>query len=59
MKKNNTIEEYREGRNCPKCHNTYVTTTFDQQGDYPTGNIIRKCGRCGYWWYEKPLDSSK
>ena len=55
MKKDN-LEIYREGCSCPKCGNDFVTTNFDNKGDYPTGNIIRKCRRCGYWWYQRPLD---
>lgn len=31
-------------------------TKYDGRGDYPTNQIIRKCGRCGYIWHESPLD---
>ena len=57
MYKQFKIEYYRESRSCPKCGNDHVTTNFDGKGDYPTGNMIRKCERCGHWWYERPLDA--
>lgn len=47
--------KYNTSAHCPKCDNTNISTEY-------VGNkfgIRRVCGRCGYWWYEEPLDEIK
>lgn len=49
------MNKYNENVRCPKCDNYYITTRFNGS----TNKLVRVCGRCGYWWYEEPLDINK
>lgn len=50
---------------CPKCGNNYVTHRYCS--GHPMSNpfcphgehIDRRCGGCGYSWYERTLDSEE
>ncbi len=44
--------KYEEQKDCPKCENSGVTTSYDDILD----EMIRICRRCEYKWVEDPLD---
>lgn len=46
--------DYDEKAKCPKCGSELISTHFN-----PAGWMERKCGRCGYWWHEEPLDKKQ
>jgi len=46
---------------CPKCGNvgaatSWVSSRVDKHGDELPEHMERKCGTCGYFWRERPLD---
>jgi hypothetical protein len=61
------MERYNEYRSCLKCgyvgidteYGMKVKTLNNRKLDYKSiPNVLtRTCKRCGYVWYEKPLDS--
>ena len=52
------MEIFNKNSKCKKCGCTVITIRFvvfdyDFNGN---GSMERRCERCGYLWYEKPLD---
>ena len=45
---------YDPNRACAKCGNTSVGTFYR-----PPLRMERRCGRCTYVWFEKPLDAAE
>lgn len=61
-----TLTRFRDDAKCPKCAHPKTRTTFcagrssvsaclDSCGD--TEHLHRDCKRCGFTWYERPLDA--
>ena len=52
------MNKYNQNSKCPKCGCTVIgikfTTTELIYDD--SGRLERTCARCGYFWFEKPLD---
>jgi len=53
------MKYYNENIKCKKCGNNSISTKYNQEKSI-TGilmdDIFRKCERCGYFWFESPLD---
>lgn len=49
---------YDINNSCSKCGQNGASTKHDHTG---TGRdmMIRICQNCGYYWYERPLDSTE
>lgn len=54
---------YDDSRPCAKCGSTATATRFidgnvshDLRTAQQAGKLKRWCERCGYVWYERPLD---
>ena len=51
------MERYNEKSKCCKCGNLYISINYvGGVGTKFVDCIRRNCQRCGYSWYEEPLD---
>lgn len=52
------MNTFDENASCPKCGGKFITTKY-RGGEYPRLHdlICRSCQRCGYLWFERPLDA--
>ncbi len=54
------MKEYNEDSVCPKCGCEAITTKFESAywpQKFGTGQMRRRCTRCGYSWEEAPLNA--
>lgn len=50
------MEKYKDNGRCKKCGCHYISSEYIASW-CDGGQLLRTCRNCGYWWYERPLDS--
>ena len=54
------MNKFKQESACVKCGDRNASTVYCAAASFGSlivGDVIwRTCGRCGFYWYEKPLD---
>jgi len=50
------MKKFSRHTKCKKCGGLEASIRYVDKG-YRHGDIKRECRRCGYTWYERPLDA--
>lgn len=52
------MEVYKEDVVCPKCGHRHIDVIYEGPGTYIFfERMARICTKCGYKWFQKPLDA--
>jgi len=53
------LKMYCKDSSCPKCGAMGAHTSFRKADTFIRESMVRTCVRCGYIWFEKPLDTNE